>query len=68
MKYEYFKVFIQKYIINLKIIKTSICYLHDLHTFTKLIIKCELLKNSGFPPRNWAKKGEKSDFSKKKVT
>ena len=44
-KYDYFKVFIQTYVINLKIIKTSICYLHDLLIFAKLIMKCELFKN-----------------------
>ena len=45
MKYDYFKVFIQKYVINLKIIGTNIRYLHDLPTFAKLILKCELFKN-----------------------
>ena len=45
MKYDYFKIFIQNYVINLKIIKTNIPYVHDLHTFAKLIMKCELLKN-----------------------
>ena len=45
MKYNYFKVFMQKYVINLKIIRTNIPYLHDLHTFGKLIMKCELFKN-----------------------
>ena len=44
MKYDYFKVFIQKYAINLKIIKTNIRYIHDLRTFAKLIMKCELFK------------------------
>ena len=45
MKYDYFQVFIQKYVINFKITKTNIRYLHDLHTFSKLIMKCEMLKN-----------------------
>ena len=44
MKYDYFKAFIQKYVINFKIIKTNIHYFHDLHTFAKLM-KCELFKN-----------------------
>ena len=45
MQYDYFKVFMQKYVINLKIMKRNIRYLHDLHKFAKLIVKCELFKN-----------------------
>ena len=45
MKYDYFKLFIQIYVINLKIIKTNIRCLHDLHTIANLIMKCELFKN-----------------------
>ena len=45
MKYNYFKVFTQKYVMNLKIIRTNTSYLHDLRTFGKLIMKCEWFKN-----------------------
>ena len=45
MKYDYFKVFTQKYVINLKVIRTNIRYLYDLRTFAILIVKCELFKN-----------------------
>ena len=42
MKYDYFKAFIQKYVINFKIIKTNIRYLHDLCAFQKLITEFPL--------------------------
>ena len=44
MKYDYFKVFKQKYVINLKIIRTNIHYLHDLHIFSKLIMNVNCLQ------------------------
>ena len=45
MKCDYFKVFIQMYANNFKIMGTNIRYLHDLRTFAKLVMKCELFKN-----------------------
>ena len=45
MKDDYFKAFIQKYVISFKIIRTNFRYLNDSYTFAKLIMKCELFKN-----------------------